>query len=57
MAAVQSSTEILGRRLLKDIAADEGSLEDVSLHFLVIRLLSITTFPLTCLKSFPYQRN
>lgn len=46
MASIQSSTELLGRRLLKEIAADEGSLEDVSPHnsMITLRLLSITMF-------------
>lgn len=30
MATMISSTEVLGERLLKEIAAEEGSLEDVS---------------------------
>lgn len=33
MTTLMSSTELLGGRLLREIAAEEGSLEEVSLYF------------------------
>lgn len=52
MAALQSSTEIIGGRLLKEIAVEEGSLEDVSLHFTSALLIDNDIFPFTCLESY-----
>ena len=41
MATMISSTEVHGGRLLREIAAEEGSLEDVSIHSLSLALSTL----------------